>query len=120
MWATWIVAAIALAAATFMLRFLVALLREGAPSVCCWVVPVRRGSQSETLGAARENYVDDEFRASACGRMEGYLEFLEKENYAKEECGSGLIAIDVCPASASMGWGSSYSRRGNLFHERRL
>jgi len=31
MWATWIVAAIALAAAAFMLTFLIALLREGAP-----------------------------------------------------------------------------------------
>jgi hypothetical protein len=34
MWASWVDAAIALAAATFMLRFLIALLREGAPAVC--------------------------------------------------------------------------------------
>lgn len=37
----WVFAAIALAGAGFMLRFLIALLREGAPSVCYWVIPRR-------------------------------------------------------------------------------
>ena len=36
MWAAWVIAAIALAGAAFMLRFMMALLREGAPSVCYW------------------------------------------------------------------------------------
>ena len=47
MWAAWVVAAIALAAAAFMLSFLMALLREGAPSVCYWMVPVRRKLEKE-------------------------------------------------------------------------
>ena len=49
MWATWVVAAIALAATAFMLTFLIALLREGAPSVCYWVVPVRREPKRELV-----------------------------------------------------------------------
>ena len=36
------VAAVALAGTAFMLKFLVALLREGAPSVCYWVVPLHQ------------------------------------------------------------------------------
>ncbi len=46
MWETWIVAAIALAAAAFMLKFLIALLSEGAPAVCYWVVAVRTETRS--------------------------------------------------------------------------
>jgi hypothetical protein len=38
----WLVAGIALAGAAFMVRFLIALLQEGAPSICYWVVPVRQ------------------------------------------------------------------------------
>ncbi len=49
MWAALVVAGVALAGTAFMLRFLFALLREGAPSVCYWVVPVRRGSVREGL-----------------------------------------------------------------------
>jgi hypothetical protein len=59
MWATWVVAAIALAAAAFMLRFLIALLREGAPSVCYWVVPVRREPKRELVEILSSNCMDD-------------------------------------------------------------
>ena len=59
MWATWIVAAIALAAAAFMLTFLIALLREGAPSVCYWVVPVRREPKRELVEILSSNCMDD-------------------------------------------------------------
>jgi hypothetical protein len=55
MWAAWVIAAIACAAATFMGRFLVALLREGAPSVCYWVAPVASGSESISGEAFGEN-----------------------------------------------------------------
>jgi hypothetical protein len=89
MWAGWVVAAIALAATAFMLRFLIALLREGAPSVCYWVVPVREEPQ------------------------------LEKEKYAKEERVSGLITLDVRPASYGLGWSSIHPSRGYIFGEHR-
>jgi hypothetical protein len=43
MWAAWVVAAVALTGASFMLRFLIAMLREGALSVSYWVVSVPSG-----------------------------------------------------------------------------
>ena len=59
MWATWVVAAIALAAVAFMLTFLIALLREGAPSVCYRVVPVRREPERELVEILSSNCMDD-------------------------------------------------------------
>src|ERR1022692_2484571 len=59
MWATWVVAAIALAAVAFMLTFLIALLREGAPSVCYRVVPVRREPERELVEILSSNYMHD-------------------------------------------------------------
>jgi hypothetical protein len=78
MWAAWIVAAIALAAVAFMLRFLIALLRESAPSVCYWVVP----GHPEEL--ENEKYAKEK----------------------KEKFVSGLIALDVRPAACGTGWRS--------------
>jgi hypothetical protein len=125
MWAAWVVAAIGLAAALFMLSFLMALLREGAPSVCYWVVPVRREARGQgplgtILGARRSNYAEDDWREPECNRSEYCVELLENENYAKEECSSGLIALDVRPASANLGWRSIRAGRPHVFHERRL
>jgi hypothetical protein len=59
MWATWVFAAIALAAAAFMLTFLIALLREGAPSVCYWVVPLCREPKREVVEILSSNCMDD-------------------------------------------------------------
>src|SRR5271154_1637064 len=95
MWTAWVVAAIALAGAAFMLRFLIALLREGPPSVCCWVVPARGAPEKEChQKAVRGIYFDGNCRAARDGsaRCEGLL---EKESYANEEFHSGLIAFDV-------------------------
>jgi hypothetical protein len=125
MWAAWIVAAIALTGAAFMLRVLVALLGEGAPSVCYWVVPARREPRREVLDARRANYVnanyvEDDCRASECNRGENCVELLEKESYAKEERSSDLVAFDVRPVSGSVGWRSIQPRRGDIFREHRL
>jgi hypothetical protein len=49
MWAAWVIAGIALAGVAFMLRFLIALLGEGAPSVCYWVMPARPRAEREIL-----------------------------------------------------------------------
>jgi hypothetical protein len=46
-----VIAAIALGV-VFMLQFLLALLREGTPSVRCWIVPVWQKSDKENLVAA--------------------------------------------------------------------
>jgi hypothetical protein len=121
MWAAWVVAAIALAAAAFMLRFLIALLSEGAPSVCYWVVPVRREPQKEGhLEALSGICLDGSCRATESDRGDDRLGSLENENYAKEERSSGLIALDVRPVSDGLGWRSIHPRRSSVFREHRL
>jgi hypothetical protein len=119
MWAASVVTVVALAAVGFMLRFLTALLREGAPSVCYWAVPVCRElkKKEEHLKVSRGIYFDDDCRAteSECGDYR-----LENEHHAKEKCTSGLIALDVCPVSDSVGWRSVHARHGYLLRERRL
>jgi hypothetical protein len=120
MWAAWVIAAIALAAAAFMLRFLVALLRESAPSVCYWVVPVRREPEKEVhLKVRGDIYFDDEFCAMEWNRDDCHVEFLEN-GHAEEKYDSGLISLDVHPASVRLGWRSSYSSGGSVFREHRL
>ncbi len=121
MWAAWIVAAIALAGAAFMLRFLIALLGEGAPSVCYWVVPVRRETEKNGhLGVLCGIYFDDDCRATESGRSAYRLELVENENYAKEEYSSDLIVLDVRPVSNRSRWRSIHPGRGYVFREHRL
>ena len=120
MWAAWVVAAIGLAAAAFMLRFLIALLRESAPSVCYWVVPVRRAPEKEGhLKVLHGVYFDDDCRATESDRGDYRWELTENENHEKEECSSVLIALDV-RASDSMGWRSIHSKRCYVFGEHRF
>jgi len=64
MWASWGIAAVALAGAAFMLRFLIALLREGAPSVSYCVVPVTRGTGEQVVKPMSLDEVEDEWRVS--------------------------------------------------------
>ena len=118
MWTAWVVAAIALAGAAFMLRFLMALLREGPPSVCYWVVPERWGPQKEAqLKALHGIYFDDDCHtARDGGTCSG--ELLENENYAKEEISSGLIALDV-RSIAGVDSRSIYARRAQIYREHR-
>jgi hypothetical protein len=120
MWGAWLVATIALAAATFMLGFLIALLREGAPTVCYWVVPVRgRIEKKHHLKVLSSIYVDEDCRARENKRSDYDSDLLENENYAQEECSSGLIALDV-RFVGGLGWRPIYSRRGSIFREHRL
>jgi len=122
MWEAWMVAAIALAAASFMIRFLIALLREGEPSVCYWVAPVRGEIERETKTGEERNlgfpiriYADEDSR-SIESDYGGYRLELEYENSAKEYA-SGLIALDVPTVSASLGRRSI--RKGiDVFRER--
>jgi len=124
MWAACLVAAIALSAVAFMLRFLVALLHEGAPSVCYWVAPVRREIERDiktekerSLGFTVCIYVDEDFPSTENDHGD-YVE-LENENSAKEYS-SGLIALDVRPVSNGSGWRSIRSRNRSAFHQHRL
>lgn len=120
MWPAWVIAAIALAGAAFMFRFLIALLREGAPSVCFWVVPVRRTPEKEVhLKALRGIYFDDDCRAAENHHSAGCVELLENENHAKEKLSSGLIALDI-RSIAGVDSRSIHPKRGHIFREHRL
>jgi hypothetical protein len=120
----WVVAAIALAAAAFMLRFLIALLREGEPSVCYWVAPVRREIEREAKTGEERNlgfpiriYADEDSR-SIESDYGGYRLELEYENSAKEYA-SGLFALDAPTVSAILGRRSI--RKGiDVLRERRI
>jgi len=122
MWAAWIVAAIALAAATFMLGFLIALLREGAPTVCYWILPVHgRPDKGRHLTVLSGIYADKDCRvAEDEERCDYYVELLENENYAQEESDSSLIALDIPDVSDRLGWRSVHPGRGFIFPEYRL
>jgi hypothetical protein len=54
MWLAVVLVAITFAGTVFMIRFLIALLREGAPSVCYWVIPSAAGDNEETAWADTE------------------------------------------------------------------
>jgi len=118
MWAAWAIAAIALVAIAFMLGFLIALLRESAPSVCYWVVPTQRELEKKGhLKVLRGIYFDDESRS---GSGDYGFELMENENHGKQERSSNLVALDVRVASVGLGWRSIRPRRGYLFRDHRL
>ncbi len=121
MWPTFALAVIAGVGTVFMVRFLIALLQEGAPSVCYWVVPARLDSQKQGhLEVLRGIHLDDGYPATECrGRGDGF-EFVENQIYAREECSSGLIALDVRPVYGTFGWRSVQPGRGNIFRQRQL
>jgi hypothetical protein len=128
MWAACVVAAIALSGVAFMLGFLVALLREGAPSVWYWVVPVRgeieratRTGKERNLGFPSSIYVDESSHSTESDHDDYYLE-LENENSAQEYA-SGLIALDVDSVNGGLGWRPIRpipSRGHSAFHQHRL
>jgi hypothetical protein len=121
MWTASLVAAIALAAAAFMLRFLIALLREGGPPVRCWIVRVRPGSRTEKhLGALRGVDLDGDNRLTQNDCADCDLELMENENHAYEKYVSGLIARDVRCVSDGLVWRSIDPRSGKAFREHRF
>jgi hypothetical protein len=121
MWAAGVVAAIAFAGVAFMLRFLMALLLESAPSICSWVVPVRREIEWAAEAAKQRDTgfpggidVDEDSCWSESDHGYYYLE-LENQNGAKEYA-SGLIALDVRHVSSGSGRRSIRSRGCNAFY----
>jgi hypothetical protein len=120
MWAAWIVSAIALAGTAFMVCFLVALLREGPPSVCYWVAPVRQVRDKEVSPSTlRGISFDDDSHLASCPILQP-VELLENENYEKEECSTDLIVFDIRRVPDSFSGRSVYTRRGHIFRERGL
>jgi len=118
MWATWVVAGVALAGVAFMLRFLAALLREGTPSVCYWVVQVRQETAKERpLQALRGIYLDDDGRATKSDRGDNRCELLENEHYAKEKRTAGFVALRVHPRLVGFGRRSIGPKRVDAFRK---
>jgi hypothetical protein len=113
-----VVAGIGFGAAAFMLRVLIALLRERSPSVCYWVVPVRRGPEKgKDREALRRIYVDK----SCCATAEGSVPYreLEKENHDKGNYREGLIVLDVRNVYGKLGGRAIHTRRSELLGKRR-
>jgi hypothetical protein len=119
MWASWAVAGIAWVATAFMLRFLIALLREGAPSVCYWVERVRQKPETAILETWNGTYVEEDREIRGWTHGERHVELLENENYVQTERDSSFVALDVRPASTRMGWRTS-RKGGGVLREHRF
>jgi hypothetical protein len=117
MWVPILVAAIALSGTSFMLWFLIALLRDSAPSTCWWIVPIRCELKRENQDGLGGYTGDDNFRSdsepSACcvGRLENRV-------HAKHAA-SGLIALDVRRVTGRLGSRSIQPSRA-IYHQRRV
>jgi len=99
MWPVLILAIVASAGVLFLLRFLVALLREKPPSICYWVTPHQAALASESdesfpgysLRQPRLHKLHaDESDRSAAARLQviDYPAVLEKANYAEQASSS--------------------------------
>jgi hypothetical protein len=67
MWLAFVLGAITCGGTVFMIRFLIALIREGAPSVNYWVIPsVARSREGSEQGDSEKDFDSDSWnRASA-------------------------------------------------------
>ena len=106
----WIVGAIAFGGAVFMLRFLLALLREGGPAARYWAAPERQNPQIEHLQFLRIAYDVGECHAKRRSRSSLAAGSLEGQNHAKGMHGSGLIDINVYVDSGRQDWRTSHTR----------
>ena len=64
MWAAFALVVIACGGTAFMVRFFIALLREGSPSVCCWVIPVVAAEGEERAQEVFETGLEFDVRIS--------------------------------------------------------
>jgi len=115
-----VMAAITLSGAAFMLWFLIALLRESEPTICYWVVPIRKQRGPEILDVGSGTYGVE---ASLFTRYSGsnYRRAgLENQNHAREECGSDLFFIDGPLLSKRLSWSTNQQQGEYDFRERRI
>jgi hypothetical protein len=114
-----VVAAIGFCGAGFMLWFLIALLREGAPSVWYWAVPVPR-KEREALHMLRVRYAGGDRCGTAFTSSNYRVDLLENENHEKGKDSSSLITLDLRTVSGRLGWRAIQSQRNYALRERRL
>jgi threonine/homoserine/homoserine lactone efflux protein len=107
---------IALAGTAFLTWFTLGLLRENRPSTSFRVVTLRREPERKIPGALSGlgndptmGYVQSAYS----------VKLLENEGYAKKYT-SGLIALDIRPVSASLGWRSIRAKHVYAFRGHRL
>jgi len=86
MWLAYALLAITCAGTVFMMRFLIALLREGSPSVCYWVIPslARKGEEPEQ----RDSEADFESDIRNLDLKAALIKFMEVEFAAMDNLGS--------------------------------
>jgi hypothetical protein len=121
--AAWVVAGIGVGGAMFMLWFLSALLREGAPSVRDWAAPKRQGLQRE-LQIKHLQFLRIAYDGGVCLQARsngsyGAVELSENENHEKGEH-SGLITLDVRVTSGKRSWRTVHPKPTYVLRERRL
>jgi hypothetical protein len=119
--AAWLVAAIGFGAAIFMIGFLIALLRESAPSVCYWVgMSGWESHQEKEDDFEAVNSTDDgqNCHSPMVNVGECCWQLAENENHEKRKCSSGLIAFDVHIISDELGWRANQPGRNRGFRER--
>jgi hypothetical protein len=116
MWVAATFTAIGLTGTAFMIWFLIGLLGEGPAATWYWLGVRFDAGKACLLEGATVIYADDG-RPKERERSEYYAKLRENDFYAKE-CASGLIALDVRPISASLGWRSIHPRHGYAFGER--
>jgi hypothetical protein len=114
-----VVAAIGFGAALFMLGFLIAFVREGAPAVCDWVLPSRRKRHAEAIHVLGLR-CDGAYGERGCNRGNGREEVVENKNHEKGNRSSGLITLDVRTMAGGLGWRAIPSQRSSIVRERRL
>ena len=86
MWLAFVLVAITSAGTVFMIWFLIALLREGSPSVCYWVIPsvTGRGEERERKEADFESDIWNlDLKAAFIKFME--MEFAGLDNLSSSE-----------------------------------
>jgi hypothetical protein len=121
--AAWVVAAIGVGGAMFMLWFLSALLREGALSFRNWAAPKRQGLQRELqikhLQLLRIAYDGGVCLQAGSNGSYGAVELSENENHEKDE-DSALITLDVRVVSGKRSWRTIHPKPIYVLRERRL
>ena len=98
MWTAITLVTIALSGTIFLLWFLRGLLRERAPLVSYWVVPLR----TEKASGADSDTAFEHFRWSEF-TTECHVESLENEVHANPYSASRLVAIPVCLVPDGLG-----------------
>ena len=115
MWTAVVLVTIALSGTIFLLWFLRGLLRERAPFVSYWVVPLR----TEKASGADPDTAFEHFRWSEF-TTECYMESLENEVHANPYSAARLVAIPVRLGAAGLGRSPIQPADIHFFREHRL